>query len=81
MVLEQLQQLSFDSIKHFENQNFEVDVVMEKVTSFCFASFNIDSVLLCSFVDNMPNALWIWDVQKLSQAVLLLQVNSIRCKH
>ena len=31
-------------------------------------------------LDNMPNALWIWDVQKLTQVATLLQVGNIRGK-
>ncbi|XP_022100629.1 WD repeat-containing protein WRAP73-like isoform X1 [Acanthaster planci] len=42
-------------------------------------SFSPDNRYMASKNDNMPNALWIWDVQKLCQSVLLLQVNTIRC--
>ncbi|XP_072043725.1 WD repeat-containing protein WRAP73-like [Amphiura filiformis] len=41
-------------------------------------SFSPDNRYMVSKNDNMPNALWIWDVQKLSQAVLLLQVGNIK---
>ncbi|XP_033103905.1 WD repeat-containing protein WRAP73-like [Anneissia japonica] len=42
-------------------------------------SFSPDNKYMASKNENMPNALWIWDVQKLTQVVLMLQVNSIRC--
>nr|XP_054768159.1 WD repeat-containing protein WRAP73-like [Lytechinus pictus] len=41
-------------------------------------SFSPDNRFMLSKNDNMPNALWIWDVQKLSQAAMLLQVGSVR---
>lgn len=41
-------------------------------------AFSCDNKYLATKNDNMPNALWIWDVQKLCQAVLMLQVGHIK---
>ena len=36
--------------------------------------------IFCFLVsDNMPTALWIWDVQRLTQAAVLLQESPIKC--
>ncbi|XP_065842538.1 WD repeat-containing protein WRAP73-like [Oscarella lobularis] len=40
-------------------------------------AFSNDSQYLATRNDNMPNALWIWDVHKLRQSVLMLQTSSI----
>lgn len=40
--------------------------------------FSPDSKYMATKNDNMPNAVWIWDVTKLRLAVLLLQSNPIR---
>lgn len=40
--------------------------------------FSCDSKYMATKNDNMPNVVWIWDVTKLSLAVLLLQSNPIR---
>ncbi|XP_071487099.1 WD repeat-containing protein WRAP73-like [Diadema antillarum] len=41
-------------------------------------SFSPDNRYMVSKNDNMPNALWIWDVQKLAQSAMLLQVGNIK---
>lgn len=42
-------------------------------------AFSADSRYLYSKNDNMPTAVWIWNVQRLSQEVLLLQDSPIKC--
>ncbi|PIK58350.1 putative WD repeat-containing protein WRAP73 [Apostichopus japonicus] len=42
-------------------------------------AFSSDNKYLATKNDNMPNALWIWDVQKLCQTVLMLQVGNVKC--
>ncbi|KAI0238144.1 WD repeat-containing protein WRAP73 [Lamellibrachia satsuma] len=42
-------------------------------------AFSVDSRYLYSKNDNMPTAVWIWNVQRLGQEVLLLQDSSIKC--
>lgn len=42
-------------------------------------AFSADNKYLATKNDNMPNALWIWDVQNLCHTVLMLQVGNIKC--
>ncbi|XP_077998010.1 WD repeat-containing protein WRAP73-like [Glandiceps talaboti] len=42
-------------------------------------AFSCDNRYLYSRNDNMPNSLWIWDVHKLSQIVLLIQAGPVKC--
>ncbi|KAI8617294.1 WD40-repeat-containing domain protein [Chytriomyces sp. MP71] len=44
-----------------------------------FASFNCTGSLLCTRSDAAPTALWIWDLTRLAQAALLLQMQAVRC--
>lgn len=44
-------------------------------------AFSSDCRYMATKNDNMPNAVWIWDVAKLHLAVLLLQSNSVREFH
>uniref|UniRef100_A0A4W3HCS8 WD repeat containing, antisense to TP73 n=2 Tax=Callorhinchus milii TaxID=7868 RepID=A0A4W3HCS8_CALMI len=41
-------------------------------------AFSPDNRFLATRNDNMPNTVWIWDVQKLSQFVVLEQVSAVR---
>lgn len=41
-------------------------------------SFSVDCRYMATKNDNMPNAVWIWDVARLRLAVLLLQTNPVR---
>ncbi|EDO38446.1 predicted protein [Nematostella vectensis] len=43
-----------------------------------YVSFSADSRYMATKNDNMPNALWIWDMPNLTLAVLLLQAQPIR---
>ncbi|KAK3701374.1 hypothetical protein QZH41_008742, partial [Actinostola sp. cb2023] len=43
-----------------------------------FVSFSNDNKYMATINDNMPNAVWIWDVPNLCLAVLLLQSNPIK---
>ncbi|XP_064642876.1 WD repeat-containing protein WRAP73-like [Lineus longissimus] len=42
-------------------------------------SFSPDNKYMYTRNDNMPHALWIWDVMRLNLVVVLIQVNPIRC--
>ena len=43
------------------------------------AIFSPDSKYLATINDNMPSAVWIWDIQKLKLSVLLVQTASVKC--
>ena len=43
------------------------------------AMFSPDSRYLATVNDNMPSAVWIWDIQKLKLSVLLVQMGSVKC--
>jgi hypothetical protein len=51
---------------------------MESICSLEMVLKYVKSVLI-SGVDNMPNALWVWDISKFSLAALILQKEAVKC--